>query len=822
MRSLTNTDELARYRSALDAIPCAQLDYGEWVRIGMACKAAGLPCEAWDEWCATDHDRYRPGECAEKWETFDAGGAGNVGAGTLIYEARRYGWDGEAPRAYGWGATAAAPQGTTHPDATHAPTLDLDSLPPAGPGLYADMARGLERGEQLREFLRHVFLPGELVNVVTEHDRQGQPCGWGVTMERDELIAHAAEALGGCDGRTGAWVRINPVCNADELERMQREREAAGKKRRRAYCDEHVTAWRYALIEADPEGADAMTPDELEAEKKRQLHLIYALRLPCAAIIDSGHKSVHAVVIVSASDREQYARRVRFLHDLCKANGLNPDPACKNPSRMARLAGAVRGSSTQRLLDVATGPFTTTNQWGEWLEWLERAPRKAGEAPQDAEADAQGTPGTTHPRGRGTGGITQAELVEFMRTDERLRGHFGTNVLDMGRYVTGPLPWDELGERRRWTDADDEHLWCYAQERMGTRSRRDVAGAFTITCAENRYNPIADTLDQLPAWDGEARADFLLWALFGCEDTAYTRAVSHTFMRGAVLRAYEPGCKFDSVLTLIGAQGCGKSYGTRQLVMGHDELLCESVTDLTDLKLTAEQTAGRWIVELAELEGMTGRRLTAVKQALTLQTITVRLSYARDVSDLPRSCVFVATTNEAEFLADPTGARRFWPIRCAIDAERGGWATADTRQVRAFITQAWAEAVAEYKAARAASADADEFMRLFPTTLDADAERMADEAREAASVEDTRVGVVREWLADKAMREGVTRVTTRQVAEEALGVDMARQRGHRLTTELAFILTNRCPGWVAIGKQRMPGYGVSRAWEYRPQQGADA
>ena len=768
-----------RIMGALAFLDCSRLERADWLRVGMALKAEGFGCETWDEWSrTTDPDRYHEGECARKWDGFNGEG---VEGGTICWLAEQQGWDGSG--------SSSAPLVTTTPKrkakpATWYPVIagitdpaPLDA-PPTDP---ADM---------LRAQLEALFWPDELVNVnvrsVAWNDDRGkwEPTGWGEFMRREDV--DAADLLAHANAEGGAFVRVNPMDG-------------------KGGSDKNVTAWRTALIECDG------------LEKETQLAEYRRLNLPCACIVDSGNKSVHAFVRIDAGSGTQYRERVRWLHGFLNANlptpkdGKRPvDPNNKNPARWARLAGARRGESMQALISTTCGAAG----WDEWRAWVDA---EAGKAKATSSADEDGPLFRVTKDGKPD--KSQAGLVTYMQRHEWLRGRFGTNVLDGGHYVTGPLPWDELGEARKWTDADSEQLFCFMQDLTKTGSRRNVMGAFTIVCAENRFNPIANMLDALPAWDGEARADYLLWALFGCEDNEYTRAVSHTFMRGAVLRGYEPACKFDSVLTLIGPQGCGKSYGTRQLVMGHDELLCESVTDLTDLKLTAEQTGGKWVVELAELEGVTGRRLTAVKQAITMQRTTVRMAYAREAIDLPRSCVFVATTNEGEFLADPTGARRFWPVRCAVDARRGGWANATDRQLRAFVTQAWAEAVAEYKAARAASADADEFRAAFPTTLTADAERMANEARDAASVEDTRIGVIREWLDSARIRDGITRVTSRMVAERALQVDMAKQRGHKLTTEIAFILTNRCDGWEYVGKQRIDGYGVARTWEWR---GTDA
>lgn len=777
------------YLDALGSIPCSQLDYAEWVKVGMACKAAGLPCEAWEEWSTADPDRFNPGECARKWDGFNAEQADGIGPGTLVHIARQYGWDGSAT------AQAEGPRSVERTRARILPTpvLDLDALPAT---ICAPMEA--EPAEQLREYARVLFAgAGGLANVVLDHDKDGKPRGWGHALTLQDLLESAGDLLARADAATGAWVRINPVCDDERLKAMQAGRVESGKEPRRAYCDEHVAAYRHALIEADPDGADAMTADQLDADKARQLDLITRLQLPCAAIVDSGHKSVHAIVRVDAADAKEYKERVEWLHMFCNANGLPCDAADKNPSRMSRLPGAMRGDHLQRLIATDAG----APSWDTWRAWVDAAPRRAGAEPDAGAGTADGAPRKHRP--------TQADLVALMRTDPDVMGAFGTNELDGSVYITGPLPWDMLGERRRWQDADAEHLFMWAQEKLGTGSRRDVAGAFTVVAAEARFNPIAQALDALPEWDGTARADCLLWALLGCEDTDYTRAVSHTFMRGAVLRGYRPGSKFDYVLTLIGPQGCGKSTAVARMAM-RPEFLCESVSDLTDHKMTAEQTQGKWLCELAELEGMTGRRLTGVKQSLTMRHTTVRLAYARNPIDLPRSCVFVATTNEGMFLADPTGARRFWPVRCAV-ADRKGWQSVTEPQLQAFVLQAWAEVVHEYKAALALPSE--KFAEAFPVWLTADMERAADEEREAATIENTDVGAINAWLLD-AVQMGRRRVCARQVATEALGMDMSRSQSRRAIAEVSRILTTCCPGWHFVGKQRVDGYGTSRAWDY--------
>lgn len=76
-------------RKVLAAIPCAQLERGAWVKVGMALKALGYDVDIWESWSAEDSTRYKPGECARKWRGFKRTG---VGGTYLIELAKSYGW----------------------------------------------------------------------------------------------------------------------------------------------------------------------------------------------------------------------------------------------------------------------------------------------------------------------------------------------------------------------------------------------------------------------------------------------------------------------------------------------------------------------------------------------------------------------------------------------------------------------------------------------------------------------------------------------------------------------------------------------------------
>ena len=200
-----------RLRGALDAIPCAQLDYDEWLAVGMACKEAGLTLDEWDAWSATDTARYEPGVCAEKWDTFTDEGHGG---GLLANMARGHGWGGETPTASGKAATpghAITPaRQAKKPQTAPAPVLDLAQLDYDEP----EGMDGMEPAEQLRAFLTALYEPDELINVVRETDPHGKPYGWGTTDTRAGMAERAGEVLRGCDPKAGAFIRCTPVCDA--------------------------------------------------------------------------------------------------------------------------------------------------------------------------------------------------------------------------------------------------------------------------------------------------------------------------------------------------------------------------------------------------------------------------------------------------------------------------------------------------------------------------------------------------------------------------------------------------------------------------------
>jgi predicted P-loop ATPase len=81
-------------------------------------------------------------------------------------------------------------------------------------------------------------------------------------------------------------------------------------------------------------------------------------------------------------------------------------------------------------------------------------------------------------------------------------------------------------------------------------------------------------------------------------------------------------------------------------------------------KEVIERTAGKWIIEAAEMHGNRGRETEQLKAFLSRQVDgPVRMAYARRSTKVHRQFILIGTTNNTSYLKDSTGGRRFWPIR---------------------------------------------------------------------------------------------------------------------------------------------------------------
>ena len=370
----------------------------------------------------------------------------------------------------------------------------------------------------------------------------------------------------------------------------------------------------------------------------------------------------------------------------------------------------------------------------------------------------------------------------------------GYNELESAPYVRGVLPWIGKNEVRPWKDSDDSFLLAYLGSHHNIKYEKHVQHAFTIACEKTRFNPVIDAFDALPEWDGEKRAGFLLHRFLGAEASEYTQEVERLFFSGAIMRTYHPGTKFDYMPVLIGNQSLGKSTFARRLAL-YDEFFTDSLTGI-GTKEGAELVQGNLIVEIGELEAIKGKARETTKAFISRMSDDYRAPYAKRTERHPRRFVLIGTTNSKHFLNDPSGNRRFLPIRCGIqDSELN---IHDPEAIEA-IRQAWAEMLYCYNQEGS-----------LPTVLSDSVSADARQEQAEASEDDARLGMIESWLESREPQE---RVCISQICEEALGIDRSIQKQWQ-QTEVREILERNFPDWISQEKKkRIGGYGAQRAYE---------
>nr|DAZ40264.1 MAG TPA: Regulatory protein repA [Caudoviricetes sp.] len=328
-------------QEVLDFLDPSEVQYQDFVVVGMALKDAGYPFSIWEDWARRDTKRYKGnGNMERKWEGFGHNAGESATLGSIVQLARDHGWSPayDPGCALGWDDEYS----DNKPDGQIVDPAWVESSEIEAP-------TGEWHGyKEIIEYLQTLFEPGEYVGYVTEswkdEDERWKPSRRGdyrrtageliegLTKHKDDLDA----CLGKYQPEAGAWIRFNPL-------------DGQGVR------NDNVAEFRYALVESD----------SVDIEKQKAI--IEALELPVAALVHSGNKSIHAIVKIDAKDYDEYRKRVDFLYTTCAKNGLKVDTQNKNPSRLSRMPGVWRGENKQFLIATNIGK----ENWNAWREWFD-------------------------------------------------------------------------------------------------------------------------------------------------------------------------------------------------------------------------------------------------------------------------------------------------------------------------------------------------------------------------------------------------------------------------------------------------------------------
>lgn len=287
--------------------------------------------------------------------------------------------------------------------------------------------------------------------------------------------------------------------------------------------------------------------------------------------------------------------------------------------------------------------------------------------------------------------VASAKNCEMiMLNDKYLKGAFKLNCLRLAVEVVKQLPWRNKGDFSIWRDSDEANIWFYMDREYGFSNKGLITAALMIIFDKCQYHPVKEYLNSLPPWDGEERIKKILPHFLGVEDNDYTRKAFRMALTACVARVFQPGIKYDYVLTLVGKEGTGKSTIFNKL---GGEWFSDNFESPSG-KEGKEQVIGVWIMEISELAGMYKADLERIKSYITTRTDRFRPAYGKNVIEVPRQCVFFATTNNVDFLRGNTGNRRFLPISVRPEFIKEKVFSGFTEELRG---QVWSEALHYYK-----------------------------------------------------------------------------------------------------------------------------
>ena len=468
---------------------------------------------------------------------------------------------------------------------------------------------------------------------------------------------------------------------------------------------------------------------------------------------------------------------------------VNRLPSYKAMSEAAAADRRVADTLLRERWTEATAGFQADAGGGDWLRLL--------------DTDTQGKPLKS-----------MKNLRTALEHDPRLSGKVRLNLFTGRIEITGDLPWRRPSGTEVWGDDDAAQLRIYLEPLFGKTAKQDMLDAVAACASNQAYHPVREYLGRL-AWDGKPRLDALFIEYLGAQDTAYTRAVTRKAFTAAVARVMQPGCKYDTMLVLVGRQGRHKS--TILAKMG-GEWFSDSLRTFGD-KDSMETIQGTWINEVAEMQAMVKAEVNAVKMFLSKTNDYYRAAYGRYTADRPRQCVFFGTTNSRECLVDTSGGRRFW----VVDIDERPRTKHVFQDLDGERDQLWAEAAARWKAGE-------------PLYLPPELEITAQDVQEAHRARHPWEGLIEDYLSEQipadwykwglpqreAYRGGGmkydgpleprSRICAAEIWCEVLGRrwgDMSQRDAREINT-----LLEKAPGWVGIGPARAgKPYGVQRCYE---------
>lgn len=290
--------------------------------------------------------------------------------------------------------------------------------------------------------------------------------------------------------------------------------------------------------------------------------------------------------------------------------------------------------------------------------------------------------------------LNNARLI--MENDKVLSNLFCFDDFAKEKIVYRCPPWEDVAKfkPRTLNDTDITLLACDLEKRGIVQAPNSLQKIVTAVIKKNSRNPAKEYFENLK-WDGVPRLDGWLKNYCGAtfDDAEYVSLIGRKWLTAAVNRVFDPGCKFDHMLVMESTQNAGKSRLLAELATIHNVRYFDDTIKISDLGTGAvvPKLQGVLIIEIAEMSGFKKKDVDELKQAITTTVDRIVQKYENEATSYPRQFVMAGTINPLDgYLHDPTGNRRFWPVRLGDKLK--------VDDLKRDKEQLWAEAVVCYRA----------------------------------------------------------------------------------------------------------------------------
>jgi DNA polymerase I-like protein with 3'-5' exonuclease and polymerase domains/predicted P-loop ATPase len=263
-----------------------------------------------------------------------------------------------------------------------------------------------------------------------------------------------------------------------------------------------------------------------------------------------------------------------------------------------------------------------------------------------------------------------------LRYEPRLKDCFAWNDFRHRVEVVRKTPWcvEEWWDAASLTpvghralhDADMAKLGNYLTSiyDFGSCPMQACRNAIHAEAEDHIFDELRDWIGALPDWDNVARLDSLLVTYAGADPQAHTAEylamVGSKYIMQVLNRALNPGAKADYSWVFTALQGIGKDLVLETLFSPYyREGIPPPGINPADF---ARGIAGAIVAHAAEMSAWRKADVDERKATLTRCVDHGRPAYGYEPRSYPRRTCFAFSLNDAEFMQDATGDRRYWPI----------------------------------------------------------------------------------------------------------------------------------------------------------------